>query len=70
MGEYLRWVVSADNASLQQGLAVLKARTESERLQKFTTLYAATNDPHLREAGTEQAGQVLRASMAVHTYAA
>lgn len=54
----------------QQVVAALKAKTESERLQKVGALFAATGDILLRGAGTEQVCQSSRASMPLQDYAA
>lgn len=70
MKEFLKWVVRADTASSQKIVAVLKAKTENRESQKTATLFVATDDPLLEKAGTEQIGQVLKASMAVQKYAA
>lgn len=51
-------------------VAALKAKTKRQRPQNFTTLYTVTDGSLLREAGIEQVRQVLRAFMAVQTYAA
>lgn len=70
MKEFLWWFVQADGASLQQGVSVLKTATEDRRSQKLATFFAATHDPSLGRAGTEQVRQCLWESMAVQTYAA
>lgn len=59
-----------DAASSQRAAAVLKAKQESSRPQKFSTGFVATDDLLLRKAGSEMIRQVLGASMAVQTYAA
>lgn len=59
-----------DIASSQQSVAVLNAKTKSRGSQKIATLSAVTDDALLREAGTEEFCQILKASMAVQTYAA
>lgn len=57
-------------ASSQQLVAVLKAKTESKRLQKVGIIFAVRDDPHLRKWRTEQVFRILRESRAVQTYVA
>lgn len=49
--EFLKWAVGPDTGSLKQFLVVLKAKKKSRRLQNFASLFAATSDLLLREAG-------------------
>lgn len=70
MEEFLRKVVRADTAFSQQIVAVLEAKTERRRLQKFATLFAVTENRLFRRAGTEQVRQTLKESLAVQTDAA
>lgn len=59
-----------DTVSFQQVVTVLMAKMENQRSQKFATFFAAADDYPLREAGTKQLHQFLRASMTVESYAA
>lgn len=67
--ESLKWAVEANTASSEQFVVVLGTRAESRRSQEFGTFFAATDDPLLREAVTEQDRHVLMAFSAVQTYA-
>lgn len=70
MEESLGWVVGANSGSSQQLVYLLKTKEEGRRSQKFPTIFAATGEPLLRVAGTEQNRQFLVASMAIQTYTA
>lgn len=65
MSSFLRSVVEADTASLQQVIAVLKARREDRRSHKNAAIFAATYEFLLRKVGMDPVRQILRASMAV-----
>lgn len=68
--EFLKWAVKEDIVSLQQVVAVLKTAIEGRRAQKNRNSFAGTDSPFLREKGTEQVHQILRASTTVQAYAA
>lgn len=61
MKELLRCVAETDTASLQQVAAVLKTKTDTRRLQKVGTMFAATDHALLCRTGMKQGCQVLRA---------
>lgn len=56
MNEYLRWVVEADTASLQQVVAILNTKTRGRRSKKSATEFAATDDILLEKSDTEHVG--------------
>lgn len=66
----LRWVLEADNGSLQQVVLVLKKGMKSKRMRNCRTVFAVTDDSLLRRAWTEQAYRALRACRDVQTCAA
>lgn len=60
--EYLRWIIEADTASLQQFVSALKIMMYSTRTRKLATFLTAIYHLVLRKAGTERACQAQRAS--------
>lgn len=55
---------------MQQFVAVLKKKMKNQRTQKFATFSSNISDLLLREVGTEYVCEILKASLAVQTYAA
>lgn len=68
--EFVKWVVEADFASSQEDVDVLRTKMPAQKANIPASIFAVTNPPLLRDAGTEQFCQVPMASKAVQTYAA
>lgn len=70
MKTFFDWDVQGETIPPWEIANALKAEMRGRKKGNFISIFAITNPPVLRDAGTEQGLQILPASTAVHTTAA